>query len=143
MHASTKARFEEAYRDIADRLELPRRNNPKVDVLRLVSNWLCEETNGKWMMIIDNADDIEVFYPKRMRTMDGSLAPISTSLAAYLPQSRNGSILITSRSKDAATWLAGGYKNMKEVRTMDESPGAPSLPEQILELSRTRAAYAA
>jgi hypothetical protein len=121
VHASTKARFEEAYRDIADRLELPRRNNPKVDVLRLVSNWLCDETNGKWMMIVDNADDIEVFYPKRTGTIDESLAPISTSLVAYLPQSRNGSILITSRSKDAAASLAGGHKNIKEVSAMDES----------------------
>jgi tetratricopeptide (TPR) repeat protein len=121
VHASTTARFEEAYRDIADRLELPGRHDPKVDVLRLVSNWLCDETNGRWVMIVDNADDIEVFYPKKMRTIDESLAPISTSVVAYLPQSRNGSILITSRSKDAAARLAGGHKNIKEVRAMDES----------------------
>jgi tetratricopeptide (TPR) repeat protein len=121
VQASTKARFEESYRDIADRLDLPRRNNPQVDVLRLVSNWLCDETNGKWVMIVDNADDIEVFYPGEMGTIHKSLAPVSTSLAAYLPQSPNGSILITSRSKDAAARLAGGHKNIKEVRAMDKS----------------------
>jgi hypothetical protein len=43
--------------DIADRLELRERNDPKLDVLRLVSNWLCDETNWRWMMILDNADD--------------------------------------------------------------------------------------
>lgn len=114
------ARFEEAYRGIADRLELPRRNDPNVDVLRLVSNWLCDETHGRWMMILDNADDFEVFYPSRARQRDESLATAAAALATYLPQSRNGSILITSRSKDAAARLAGGYNNIKEVRAMDE-----------------------
>ena len=121
MHASTKARFEDAYRRLADRLELPGRNDAKVDVLRLVSNWLCDETNGRWIIILDNADDIDVFHPARTRTTDESLATASAPLAAYLPQSRNGSILITSRSKDAAARLAGGHNNIKEVRAMDES----------------------
>ncbi|RFU31458.1 hypothetical protein B7463_g4861, partial [Scytalidium lignicola] len=121
VHASTKARFEEAYRGIADKLELPERNDPEADVLQLVSNWLCNETNGRWIMIVDNADDMEVFYPKQMRTMDESSPPAPTPLANYLPQSRNGSILITSRSKDAAARLAGGHKYIKEVPAMDES----------------------
>ncbi|KAF5015728.1 hypothetical protein F66182_12838, partial [Fusarium sp. NRRL 66182] len=53
--------------------------------------------------------------------MDESSPPAPTPLATYLPQSRNGSILITSRSKDAAARLAGGYRNIKEVCAMDES----------------------
>ncbi|KAF2190151.1 TPR-like protein [Zopfia rhizophila CBS 207.26] len=119
VHASTKARFEEAYRDIADRLELPGRNNPKIDVLRLVSNWLCDESNGQWTMILDNVDEVETF----------------PSLAAYLPQSRNGSILITSRNKDAAARLAGGYKNIKEVCVMDESQGLQLLRNRLQDTS--------
>jgi len=47
VHASTTARFEEAYRGIADKLTLPGRNDPKVDILRLVSDWLCDEANGR------------------------------------------------------------------------------------------------
>jgi hypothetical protein len=121
VHASTKARFEEAYRAIANRLELSRRNDPKFDVLRLVSNWLCDDINGRWIIILDNADDIEVFYPTRARKRDESFATASAPLAAYLPQSCNGSILITSRSKDAAARLAGGHNNIKEVCAIDES----------------------
>ncbi|KAH8683388.1 hypothetical protein BGZ60DRAFT_524713 [Tricladium varicosporioides] len=134
VHASTKARFEEAYRDIADKLELPERNDPKVDVLRLVSNWLCNETNGKWLMVVDNADDVEVFYPKQTRTINKSSPPGPTSLATFLPQSRNGSILITSRSKDAAARLAGGRTYIKEVPRMDESQSL-SLFRNKLELA--------
>ncbi|GFF82199.1 hypothetical protein IFM53868_03392 [Aspergillus udagawae] len=68
-----------------DKLELPERNDPKVCVLRLVSNWLCNEANGGWMMIVDNADVIEVFYPTRACKRDESLATASAPLAAYLP----------------------------------------------------------
>jgi tetratricopeptide (TPR) repeat protein len=121
VQASTKARFEETYRGIADRLDLPRRDNPQVDSLRLVSDWLCDETNGNWVMIIDSADDTEVFYPKTKSTIGESLAPISAPLSAYLPQSCNGSILITSRSKYVAARMAGGYKRIKEVLAMNES----------------------
>jgi tetratricopeptide (TPR) repeat protein len=63
VHGSTKARFEEAYRGIADRLELPGRHDPKVSVLQLVRDWLCDEANGPWTMILDNVDNVNVFYP--------------------------------------------------------------------------------
>jgi hypothetical protein len=67
VHASTRARFEEAYKDIAERLELPGRNDPKTDVLRLVRNWLSDESNGQWTMILDNVDDIETFFPSKKK----------------------------------------------------------------------------
>jgi len=88
VHASTKARFEEAYRGIADRLELPSQNDPKVDTLKLVRDWLCDESNGRWLIVLDNADDVEVFYSKPKRRRDDSEV-ISASLAAFLPQSHH------------------------------------------------------
>jgi hypothetical protein len=133
VHASTRARFEEAYRGIADRLELPRRENPKTDVLRLVSNWLRDEINSQWMMILDNVDDVETFFPKSSESS-------SISLAAYLPQSRNGSILITSRNKDAASRLAGGLQNTKEVQTMDESQGLQLLRNKLQDAAKEEGA---
>jgi tetratricopeptide (TPR) repeat protein len=122
VHGSTKARFEEAYRAIADRLELPGRHDPKVSVLQLVRDWLCDEANGRWMMVLDNVDNVEVFYPQPNLGQDPKsehLLDISSLLAAYLPQSHNGSILITSRNRDAASRLTGSYKNVKEVQAMD------------------------
>ncbi|KUJ20834.1 uncharacterized protein LY89DRAFT_682496 [Mollisia scopiformis] len=62
IHASTKIRFEQAYQEIADRLELPGRDDPKVNVLRLVYNWLSSEANGHWLIILDNVDDGSVFF---------------------------------------------------------------------------------
>jgi tetratricopeptide (TPR) repeat protein len=135
VHASTKARFEEAYRDIADRLELPGRQNPKADVLRLVRNWLCDETNGQWTMILDNVDDVETFFSAPKRKEDKPSGSPSASLAAYLPQSRNGSILVTSRSMDTAARLVGSHKNMKEVQAMNESQSIQLLQSKLQDAS--------
>ncbi|KAB2576154.1 Kinesin light chain [Lasiodiplodia theobromae] len=135
VHAGTRARFEQAYRSLADRLGLPGRHDPKTDVLWLVTNWLCDEANGRWTMIVDNADDFETFFPSRAHGQDEPLEGASASLATYLPQSRNGSILVTSRNKDAAFKLVGNYKYIKEVRVMDESQGLQLLRNKLHDTS--------
>ncbi|KAK3943421.1 hypothetical protein QBC46DRAFT_456950 [Diplogelasinospora grovesii] len=114
VHAGTIQRFEDAYRTIAERLRLPACRDADADVLRL--------TNGRWLMVLDNADDGRVFYAKQA----GNRQP----LAAYLPQSENGSILITSRNRDAATRLAGSHNNVWAVPAMVE--------EQALQLLRCK-----
>jgi tetratricopeptide (TPR) repeat protein len=120
VYASTRARFEEAYKDIADQLQLPGRSDSQTNVLRLVSNWLRNETNGQWLMVLDNVDDLETFFPSRERQRDRPDNDTQLSLATYLPQSRNGVILVTSRNKDAAAMLVGGYNRIKEVLAMDD-----------------------
>ncbi|KAF2818105.1 hypothetical protein CC86DRAFT_238310, partial [Ophiobolus disseminans] len=134
VHASTPARFEEAYRNIADRLDLPERSDPKANVLRLVSDWLRDETNGRWLMVVDNVDDVKTFFPsqKCQRDKTDSSAQIAqTPLVTYLPQSRNGAILVTSRSKDVAERLAGGYNKTKEVLVMNEDEGLQLLRKKL------------
>jgi tetratricopeptide (TPR) repeat protein len=85
-------------------------------------------------MILDNVDDIEVFYPKQTGSRDEPSGSATAPLAVYLPQSHNGSILITSRSKDAAARLTGGYKNIKEVHVMDESQGLQLLQNKLQDI---------
>ncbi|KAF2205150.1 TPR-like protein [Delitschia confertaspora ATCC 74209] len=131
INASTKARFEEAYRHIANKLELPGRDDPEVDVLQLVSNWLCDGANGQWTMVLDNVENTETFFPSQKGTQDELLGSLSASLAAYLPQSRNGSILITSRNKYVAAKLAGGHHNTKQVRQMNKSQGLQLLQTKL------------
>ncbi|WAO96033.1 NACHT domain-containing protein [Fusarium falciforme] len=108
VHASTRGRFEESYQSIADRLELPRRSDPDINVLRLVSEWLRVEENGPWEMIVDNADDADVFF---------SIA--QGRLASFLTQSCNGSIVVTSRSMDVAERLVGGRSNLFVIPAME------------------------
>lgn len=129
VHAGTRARFEEAYRDIADRLQLPGRNDPTTDVLQSVSDWLRDETNGQWVMVIDNADDVDT-----VSQQDKANVSQEKPLATFLPQSLNGAILVTSRSRDAAIKLVGGDKNTKEVLTMNEREGLQLLHNKLRDL---------
>lgn len=71
VHASRRARFEEGYVKIAERAKLPGWDQPDVDNLKLVHSWLCDEANGPWVMIIDNADDLAVF-PRSSERSKGS-----------------------------------------------------------------------
>lgn len=64
VYSSTFMRLEQAYQEIARKLALPRWEDPKTDTLRLVCDWLGEAGNGRWLMVIDNADDIETFFTR-------------------------------------------------------------------------------
>jgi len=107
VYASNAARFEQSYRDIADTVKIPERRNPKVNIFKLVHDWLHDGKKGKWVLILDNIDDagflLDVHLDLRGQASDNSRA--SRPLREYLPQSQNGSILITSRSREAALKL--------------------------------------
>jgi tetratricopeptide (TPR) repeat protein len=107
---------------------LPGWDKPDKDVLKLVYDWLCDETNSRWVMIIDNADDVGVFTSSShlstdiLRNVSGGRTSEGTTpryLLEFLPQSPNGSILITSRSRDAAFRLAGSYTDIIRVDPMN------------------------
>ncbi|KAK4446467.1 kinesin light chain [Podospora aff. communis PSN243] len=113
VHAGTQARVEQGFRTIADAVKLPGRNQPKADIPQLVYSRLSNEHNGRWMIILDSADDCDVFYGTTSSDIrDGR--PIAT----YLPQSRNGSIIVTTRNRDLAFRLAGRHQNMIDVGPM-------------------------
>jgi tetratricopeptide (TPR) repeat protein len=112
VHASTTERFREGYRNIAERAMLAGWDQPDKDVLRPVYSWLCDETN-RWVMIVDNADDLDVFRSSASESH-------AHDFLKFLPQSPNGSILITSRSRDAAFRMTGSYTDILRVDPMGQ-----------------------
>ena len=60
VHASSTARIEEGYRKVAQVANLTGWEDPKVDIFRLVRAWLCDESNGRWVVIVDNADELSL-----------------------------------------------------------------------------------
>jgi hypothetical protein len=122
VHAGDRLRFEEAYQTIALRLKLPGAEDPKTNVLRLVHDWLCNEENGRWLMILDNADNPTIW---------GHTAKDSEGLLShFIPQTDNGSVLVTSRSREASYGLIGDYNNIIEVKPME--------PAQAMTLLKTK-----
>jgi len=113
--ASTSSRFEAAYRDIAAKLQLPQHADPNADTLGLVCDWLCDEENGRWMMVLDNVDDVQIFHSRHPH---GSATEPPAEI--FLPKSRHGSILITSRSVEIARRLTSSMDSVYEVPALDE-----------------------
>jgi tetratricopeptide (TPR) repeat protein len=101
VHASNAARIEQGYRDIADQVKLADRKDPQADVFKLVHNWLRNEKYGKWLLVIDNTDDEAAFY----LPASGGDDALPRYFSSYLPQSKNGSILVTSRTRSVASQL--------------------------------------
>jgi tetratricopeptide (TPR) repeat protein len=86
----------------------------------MIYNWLSNESNGSWLMILDNADDAKVFFGHGGTDICRDATTLTVrSLASYLPQSRHGSILVTSRDRDAAIRLTGHSGRLVEVNAMN------------------------
>ncbi|KAF2022819.1 hypothetical protein EK21DRAFT_119353 [Setomelanomma holmii] len=114
-HASNTARLEQSFREIADQVKIRGRRDAQADVFKLVHDWLRNEKNGRWLLVLDNADDAGVLSPPPSNSQtlptdgctDDGGASTSTSglqrhLCEYLPPSRHGSVLVTSRTRRAA-----------------------------------------
>jgi len=110
--------LEQSFRDIADYIEIPGRQDPKANVFRLVHDWLRDGKSGRWLLILDNVDNPDLLSEVGQRGQGtGVDSERRQPITAYLPQSQNGSILITSRSKDVALKLVE-EKNIVAVQPM-------------------------
>ena len=84
----------ESFKRIAHECKIPGRDNPELDVLQLVRNFLEDKYDCKWLMIVDNVDDRNMFFE------DYSYR--DKSLSEYMPQTALGMILYTTRNRDIA-----------------------------------------
>ncbi|KAH7113362.1 hypothetical protein EDB81DRAFT_734874, partial [Dactylonectria macrodidyma] len=79
------------------------------------------------MMVLDNADSVEVFFPRR-----GAHDSRDQPLASFLPKSGRGSIVITSRNTDAAERLVG-LDAIYEVSMMEKGQALQLLRNRLVE----------
>ena len=119
VHASNGERFRQAYASIAQECQVPGYDNPKGNILQLVKRWLEQIDCGRWLMVIDNADDTQLFFG-RLRDAEGALSPNgSGDLGRYIPECAHGSILVTTRNKQTSSKLTKGRRPI-EVGKMGE-----------------------
>lgn len=103
VYTASSVRFVQAYQDIAQRLELPGYDDPRVDSCARVSRWLNEEESAQWLMILDNADDADIFYSTRVGGAE-------SQIAEYLPRRLDPQrlLMITTRSRQVGEDLTNG-----------------------------------
>lgn len=101
--------FEQAYEKIAKTVGIRKSGNE--DIKDLVRDYLSSNQSGKWFMIIDNADEMEL--------VSGSHR--SEGIKRYFPRNENGLTLFTTRSREVAQARVGN--NLIELHEMSP-PGA-------------------
>jgi tetratricopeptide (TPR) repeat protein len=127
IYASTADRVEEAYMSIAKAIQLPGWDDPTCDKMNLVWEWLNNEANGKWLLVLDSADDLEVFFGK---TPCGQGSQGGSGLARYIPHGSNGTLVITTRDKRVCQRLLGN-DSIIEIGPMTESESAHFLASRL------------
>jgi Cdc6-like AAA superfamily ATPase len=111
--ASDIESLQQAYRHVAQQLGMPGWEEDKTDVMKLVQAYLSKESSGQWLLVFNNADDIEMWIGKSGPTQ------ASGRLTDYLPRSKQGCIVFTTRDMKTAVKLAA--QNVIKVVAMDET----------------------
>ncbi|RMZ45428.1 hypothetical protein AFCA_012081 [Aspergillus flavus] len=89
---------EQAYISIASKLGMS--GVKPAEIKEKVKAYLSQESAGKWLLVFDNADDMEMW------SKDNTNSPVLTD---FLPQCEQGHILFTTRSRKVAVKLASPY----------------------------------
>ncbi|KFY32215.1 hypothetical protein V493_00408, partial [Pseudogymnoascus sp. VKM F-4281 (FW-2241)] len=96
--ALSEASFEKAYAELAQELGV-QKSKEDDDVRDLVRRHLDSEKAGKWLLILDNADDMEILMGSNEKR----------GIYRYLPESESGRVLFTTRSREVAVAVAGSH----------------------------------
>jgi tetratricopeptide (TPR) repeat protein len=99
--------------------------------MQLVHDGLDSENVGKWLLILDNADDASMYYSAKS-DFGGDPMDKKRSYARYMPKSRKGSVLVTTRDKRLGERLAGRQRPV-EITPMTEDESKELLKSKIAE----------
>lgn len=107
--SATADSLHQAYLDIGKNLKIPGVESEDADI-NLVTQYLSQETTGKWLMIFDNADDIDTWFSR-----GGDSHP----LVDYVPRSSQGRAVLTTRDEKVA--IKFSKKDNLRLKPLDES----------------------
>jgi tetratricopeptide (TPR) repeat protein len=131
VHASDAARLEQSYRHIADGVKIAGRHDPQANIFKLVHDWL-KKCKQRWLLVLDNLDDANFLLGAQANERGQSVNVKSAArpLREYLPRCERGSILITTRNREAALRLVE-HRNILSVEPMDEAQALTLLKNKL------------
>ncbi|KAL1590352.1 hypothetical protein WHR41_00923 [Cladosporium halotolerans] len=134
IHSSNAARFEQSVRNNLDDLKVPGRKDPQADIFQLFRGWLQDEQKGKWLLVLDNADDADFFLRKPSQTNKADSSDTTRRSGRgyldYLPSSDHGAILVTSRNEASALQIVE-ERNIVSVQPMKEEEAVALLANKL------------
>lgn len=115
----------QAYLEVGQQLGIYGLDEEKADIKKLVQRHLSQESAGRWLLIFDNADDMDMWI---QNARYGSQSP---GLIDYLPRSSQGCVVFTTRSRKVAVKLA--QQNVIKVLEMDEEAAMQVLSKSLID----------
>lgn len=114
--STNKESFRQAYDEISQDLHLTEDEAGNSDTMPIVHRYLSHEKSGQWLMILDNADDYDMWFNRShgSRIMD------------YVPQSSKGCVVMTTRDQRVAIRFADRNRAI-ELTHMDEETATQML----------------
>lgn len=112
--------FEQACVSIVKNLGIPQVADDKEDIKERVKQWLSSSRAGRWLMVVDNADDPSTLF----ETAE------SQGIVDYLPKSENGIILYTTRTMEVAISLT--QYDVLELEAMDRQDAIEFFSSSII-----------
>jgi tetratricopeptide (TPR) repeat protein len=108
---------------MADRVKIAGRQDPQANIFKLVHDWLCD-CKQRWFLVLDSVDDVrfllDVQATRTGQSQTTNAQVFQKPLREYLPHCELGSIIVTTRNKEAALKLVE-LRDIIAVEPMDES----------------------
>lgn len=122
---TSKEALHQAYLDAVQQLGIAKKDDDKADVKKLVQEYLSKGSTGRWLLVFDNADGMDLWT-----TQDNNgEQPKAQPLIEYLPKSSQGAILFTTRNVKLAVKLA--QNNIVKLPEMEEEAAERLLKESL------------
>ncbi|KAH7123000.1 hypothetical protein EDB81DRAFT_913094 [Dactylonectria macrodidyma] len=112
--------FEKAYRGIGRLLGVSGIDESQADIKALVNAALSQVEAGQWLLVIDNADDPSLMFGP-------------TGLSTCFPSSMNGSLLLTTRTREVAVRLDIPGTGILRTTKMSREEAMEMIAERLTE----------
>lgn len=126
IQSSSAERIRQSFSTIAESCKIPGHEDPQEDVVLLVQTWL-QKASRPWLIVLDNADDLELFFGSEAGDNAIHKGP---RIGRLLPEHEHGKVLITTRDLQAGTKLAREGKTIR-VGRMERDDGIELLHKRV------------
>ena len=96
-HVSTFERALNGWSQMARQLKVPGCDESGADFLQLTKDYLSDKNHGRWLLVLDNADNADILFDMRAESSSGTY--LAKNLVSSLPQSETGTIIVTTRDR--------------------------------------------
>ncbi|KAL2213291.1 TPR-like protein [Sarocladium strictum] len=118
--ATTAESLDQGYHAVAQKLGIMA-GSKESNVKKMIQDWLSSERSGNWVLVYDNADDMDLW-------VDSSVS--GTRMIDYLPQNKHGRVIFTTRNRKLGVKVA--HQSVMELSSMTDDAAIRMLRKSLI-----------